>query len=64
MVRLFMGKRTALTLCLTFLFSTVVGTVHAADGSAAEQFVGSPLLILVVILIIDMIAFAYHKVRK
>jgi len=29
-----------------------------------NQFLGSPLLILAVILIIDVIAFIYHKIRK
>jgi hypothetical protein len=47
-----------------FLFSMLVGTVHAADGSAFEQFIGSPLLVLVVILVIDLVAFAYHQMRK
>jgi len=29
-----------------------------------NQFLGSPLLILTVILIIDVIAFIYYKIRK
>ncbi len=59
-----MEKRTVLAMCLALLFSALVGTAQAAGGSPVEQFVGSPLLILVAILIIDLIAFAYHKVRK
>jgi hypothetical protein len=29
-----------------------------------EQFLGSPLLILAAIIILDVIAFLYHKIRK
>jgi hypothetical protein len=29
-----------------------------------SQFVGSPLLILTAIIVIDIIAFIYHKIRK
>lgn len=49
------------TLLLTSLF---IGVVNAEDESFIEQFIGSPLLILVAIIIIDLIAFAYHKLRK
>ncbi len=30
----------------------------------ATQFLGSPLLVLTVILVIDVIALIYHKIRK
>lgn len=33
-------------------------------GSAANEFLGSPLLILVALIVIIAIAFAYHKFRK
>lgn len=33
-------------------------------GSAASKFLGSPLLILVALIVINVIAFAYHKFRK
>jgi hypothetical protein len=29
-----------------------------------NQFVGSPLLVLTAIIVIDIIAFIYHKIRK
>jgi len=29
-----------------------------------NQFLGSPLLILTAIIVIDIIAFIYHKIRK
>jgi hypothetical protein len=48
---------------LLFLFA-FVSTVKAADESFAYRFMGSPLLVLVVLIAIDAIAFAYHKIRK
>jgi hypothetical protein len=59
-----MEKRTVLALYLGILLLALVGTTHAADGSPVEQFVGSPLIVLVFFFIIDLIAFVYHKVRK
>jgi|YelNatPaOPRAMG01_1025707.scaffolds.fasta_scaffold00231_24 hypothetical protein len=29
-----------------------------------SQFLGNPLLILAAIIVIDLIAFIYHKIRK
>ena len=49
--------------CLFLLFA-FVRFVSASDGSTADQFLGSPLLILVALLVIDMVALAYHKLRK
>jgi hypothetical protein len=46
------------------LFSAVVGIAAAADESFAYQFLGSPLLILVALLVIDALALLYHKIRK
>jgi hypothetical protein len=46
------------------LFSALVGTVAAADESFSYQFLGSPLLVLVVLLVIDAIALLYHRIRK
>jgi hypothetical protein len=46
------------------LFSALVGTAFAADESFLYQFLGSPLLVLVVLLIIDAIALLYHEIRK
>jgi len=33
-------------------------------GPLIEQFLGSPLLVLVAIILIDVVAFIYHKIRK
>jgi len=46
------------------LFSAVVGVAAAADESFAYQFLGSPLLILVVLIVVDALALLYHKIRK
>jgi hypothetical protein len=46
------------------LFSAVVGIAAAADESFFYQFMGSPLLILVALLVIDAIVLLYHKIRK
>jgi cadmium resistance protein CadD (predicted permease) len=48
---------------LTLLF-VLVTRVSASDGSAADQFLGSPLLILVSLIAIDIIAFMYHKLLR
>jgi cadmium resistance protein CadD (predicted permease) len=48
---------------LLFLFASIA-KVKAADNSAVDQFLGSPLLILAAILVIDAVAFLYHKIRK
>lgn len=48
---------------LLLLFA-LVGTARAADDSLANQFLGNPLLVLVVLLAIDAIALAYHRIRK
>lgn len=46
------------------IFSAVIGVTYAADDSFASQFLGSPLLVLVVILVVDVIALIYHRARK
>jgi hypothetical protein len=58
-----MKRRIALATHLMLLIA-LVNHVNASDGSAMDQFLGSPLLILGAIFVIDIIAFAYHKIRK
>jgi len=48
---------------LLSLFASI-NVVRAADESFADQFLGSPLLILTAFIIIDVVAFVYHKIRK
>ena len=47
-----------------FMMAALTGVVWASDDSLTTQFLGSPLLILVALILIDAIAFAYHKIRK
>jgi len=44
--------------------SASINVTYAADQSFADQFLGSPLLILAVFLVIDLIAVVYRKIRK
>ena len=53
-----------LVLHLMLFLSAMIGHAEAADQYFAEQFVGSPLLILASIIVIDVIAYVYHKIRK
>lgn len=46
------------------LLSALIGTVKAADESPASQFLGSPLLALATLVVVDAIAFIYHRIRK
>jgi len=48
----------------TFLLFALVKVVRAADESFGEQFLGSPLLVLVAVMIIAALAFLYHMIRK
>jgi hypothetical protein len=59
-----MKRLTNWGLHLFLIFSSVVGISYAADDSFASQFLGSPLLVLVVILIADAVALIYHRARK
>jgi hypothetical protein len=59
-----MKKRMTIAACAIFFLSTLVNHVSAADGSFTEQFVGSPLLVLTAVIVIDIIAFVFRKIRK
>lgn len=52
------------SLYLLLLLSAIIRAVWATDDSLATQFLGSPLLILVALIILDGMAFVYHKIRK
>jgi hypothetical protein len=53
-----------MSLNILLLVSALVSVAEATDNSLTSQFLGSPLLILVALIIIDAIAFAYHRIRK
>jgi len=59
-----MNRRIALASYLLLFLFTFVSTVNATDESFTDKFLGSPLLILVAIIAIDIVAFIYHKIRK
>ena len=42
----------------------LISIAYAADESFVDQFIGSPLLVLATIIVIDIIALVYHKIRK
>ncbi|MGD0027322.1 MAG: hypothetical protein ABSC91_00090 [Candidatus Bathyarchaeia archaeon] len=48
---------------LVLLFA-LMKSASVTLGSAASKFLGSPMLILVALIVINVIAFAYHKFRK
>jgi hypothetical protein len=52
------------TICPVFLVLALAKTVHAADETFVQQFLGSPLLILAIVLIIAATASLYHRIRK
>jgi hypothetical protein len=49
---------------LLFLLFALVKVVHAVDETFGEQFLGSPLLVLVAVMIIAALASLYHSIRK
>jgi uncharacterized cupredoxin-like copper-binding protein len=57
-------KKHASALLLLMLLSTLVSRAYAQGESFTDQFIGSPLLVLAAIIVIDVIAFIYHKIRK
>jgi len=59
-----MRKKLALTLCTFFTLFLLVSSVYAENESFQNQFLGSPLLILTVIIVIDIIVFLYRKLRR
>jgi len=59
-----MKKRMTLILYLLLSLFTLINIAKATDESFSDQFLGSPLLALIAIIVIDIIAFIYHKIRK
>jgi len=41
-----------------------INSVGAEEEPFVDRFLGSPLLVLVAIIVIDIIAFIYHKIRR
>ncbi len=59
-----MKARVTQTLSLMFFLLSFVNVVGASEESFTEQFLGSPLLVLTAIIIIDIIALIYRKIRE
>ncbi|MEM3576923.1 MAG: hypothetical protein QXX51_00505 [Candidatus Bathyarchaeia archaeon] len=59
-----MKRRTSLALFAFFLLSILIGVARAEDDFIFTQFLETPLLILTILIVIDVIAFIYHKIRK
>lgn len=60
-----MKEELALAIYAWFLaFNLMINRVYVAEESPVNQFLGSPLLILTIIIVMDIIAFLYRKLRK
>jgi hypothetical protein len=59
-----MRRLVVLAVCSVFFVLALVGVVYAADETFGEQFLGSPLLILVAVMIVAALASLYHRLRK
>jgi len=46
------------------LFLALVNGVWAQDESFGDKFLGSPLLILTIVIIVALIAMVFHKIRR
>lgn len=58
-----MKRRFALAACSLLLLLTLVNCVYAEE-SFTDKLLGSPLLVLTILLAIVLIALIYHKIRK
>lgn len=47
-----------------FMLSALINSVNAEGASFRDKFLGSPLLVLIAIIVIDIIAFIFHKIRR
>ncbi len=57
-------KKTRLLLYILFLLFMLINSVVAQEEPFVDRFLGSPLLVLVAIILIDIIALIYHKIRR
>jgi len=47
-----------------FLLLLLVNSVNAQEEPFVDKFLGSPLLVLVAIIVIDIMSIIYHKIRR
>lgn len=57
-------KKAILPLHVLFLLFMFINSVGAEEEPFVDKFLGSPLLVLVAIIVIDIIAFVYHRIRR
>jgi hypothetical protein len=53
-----------LTLFVLFMLSISINSVNAEGESFTDNFLGSPLTVLVVIIVIDIFAFIFHRIKR
>lgn len=59
-----MKKLLSALLYFAFLTFILINCVYAAEDLPLNQFLGSPLLALAIIVVIVLIAFLYRKIRR
>lgn len=57
-------KKAEPLLYILLLLSASISSVHAEERPFMDRFLGSPLLVLAAVIVIDVIAFVYHKIRR
>jgi len=57
-------KKIRLSLYILFPLFMFINSASAQEEPFVDKFLGSPLLVLVAIIVIDIIAFIYHRIRR
>ena len=57
-------KKGVLAPFVLFILSSLINSVNAEGDSFTDKFLGSPLIVLVTIIVIDIIAFIFNKIRR
>jgi len=58
-------KKGVLALSVFFTLSILlINSVNAEGESFTDKFLGSPLIVLVVIVVIDILAFVFHRIKR
>jgi len=57
-------KKIKFSLHTSFLLFMLINSVKAQEEPFVDKFLGSPLLVLVAIIVVDVISIIYHKIRR
>ena len=57
-------EKGVLAIFILFMLSTLITSVDADSDSITDKFLGSPLIVLVVIIAIDIAAFIFHRIER